>query len=308
MRILNDIERTKEKIGPVVATIGNFDGLHIGHRKIIEQVRMRGEKLGLMTVVMTFDPHPARVISPTGAPHLIHTRHQKIKMLEKMGVDILIFMPFDRDLSLLAAEEFFTNRVLRRMEIEEIYIGENFRFGRNRSADSDALFRIGSKLGFKVDLIESVKLEGEVVSSSLIRRLIADGNVERAALFLGQPFSIEGEVVSGEGIGKKMRIPTANVRPENELIPGMGVYITESLVCNERFRSVTNIGVRPTFALYTSTIETHLIDFASSIYGEDIEVVFHRRIRDEMKFDDVEKLKKQIECDVREAKDFFGKR
>ncbi len=308
MIILNGTQSIRKDLGPVVATIGNFDGIHLGHRKIIERVLEKGKELNFATVVITFDPHPSHVISPAQAPHLIHTRHQKIRMLEQIGIDYLLFIHFNRNLSLLTAEDFLSRYVLDRMKIREMYVGEDFRLGKDRITDSSTLSSIGAKLGFSVGLIESVTIDDQIISSTTIRQMIEDGDVEKAARFLGHNYSIEGEVVSGEGIGRTMKIPTANIRPENKLIPKMGVYITESLVSGSLYASVTNVGVRPTFNLYTSMIETHLIDFRSSIYGEDIEVFFYRRVRDEKKFDDADKLKKQIEADITQARDFFSGR
>ncbi|MEW5807586.1 MAG: bifunctional riboflavin kinase/FAD synthetase [Acidobacteriota bacterium] len=306
MITIHETESIKEPLGRVVATIGNFDGIHMGHRRIIEKVLERGQALRLKTVLITFDPHPARVIAPFYPLRLIHTKHQKTRMLETTGIDVLLFISFDRDISLLTAEEFLSQVLLSRMTPEEIYVGENFRFGRNRSADSKTLSALGEKLGFKVGIIESVIIDGETVSSSIIRRMIEDGRVERASLFLGHLFSIEGEVMPGEGIGKTIKIPTANIHPRNELLPRMGVYITESLVAGSKHRSVTNIGIRPTFNLQTYSIETHIMDFQSTIYGEEIEVFFHKRIRDELKFENLEKLREQIERDIEEMKSFFA--
>lgn len=304
MIIFNGIHKLNKSLGQVVATIGNFDGIHLGHQKIIEKVIHRGKELHLKKVLITFDPHPACVIMPSKAPKLINNRHQKIKILEELGIDILLFVPFDRDLSLMTAEEFL-NEIMKKIAFSVIYIGENFRFGRNRSADCKTLAALGERLGFKVGCVSFIKANEKIVSSSLIREMVEKGHVEEASLQLGRPYSIEGKVVPGEGRGRMMNIPTANIQPYNELIPERGIYISEMVVEGSRYESVTNIGIRPTFDLSHQTIETHMMDFQNHIYGERVELFIHKKIRDEVKFESAEKLSERIQKDIEEMKKFF---
>lgn len=306
MIIVNAIQKFNKQEGEVVATIGNFDGVHLGHQEIIEKVISKGKKLRLRKVVITFDPHPARVIFPSKAPKLILSRHQKIKILEGLGIDLLLFIPFDRDLSLMTAEEFL-KKMMERINFSMIFIGENFRFGKNRSADCKTLAALGERLGFKVGCVPFIKVDEKTVSSSIIRDMLEKGAVDEASRLLGRPYSIEGKVVPGEGRGRMMNIPTANIQPHNELIPKGGIYISEIVVAGSRYRSVTNIGIRPTFHLHHQTIETHMMDFHNHIYGEKIELFFHRRIRDEIQFDSAEQLRKKIQEDIEEMKIFFEK-
>jgi riboflavin kinase/FMN adenylyltransferase len=307
MIIVNGIQKFNRQQGQVVATIGNFDGVHLGHQKIIEKVISKGQELALRKVVITFDPHPARVIFPSKAPRLILTRHQKIRILEESGIDLLLFIPFDRDLSLMTAEEFL-KKIMERIDFSIIYIGENFRFGKNRSADCKTLDALGERLEFKVGCVPFVKVKDKIVSSSLIREMLEEGKVDEASQLLDRPYSIEGKVVPGEGRGRMMNIPTANIQAHNELIPKGGIYISEIGVAGSRYKSVTNIGIRPTFHLLHQTIETHMMDFHNHIYGEKVELFFHRRIRDEIKFDNAEQLRQKIQEDIEEMKVFFKKK
>ncbi len=307
MIIVNGVQKFNKEQGQVVATIGNFDGIHLGHQKIIERVVSKGKELGLRKVVITFDPHPARVIFPSKAPGLILNRHQKIRILEESGVDLLLFIAFDRDLSLMTAEEFL-RKIMERIDFSTIYIGENFRFGKNRSADYKTLDALGERLGFKVGCVPFVKVNDRIVSSSLIREMLKDGEVEEASRLLGRSYSIEGKVVPGEGRGQMMNIPTANIQPHNELIPKRGIYISEIVVAGSRYNSVTNIGIRPTFHLLHQTIESHMMDFHDHIYGEKVELFFHRKIRDEIKFENAEQLRKRIQKDIEVMKVYFKER
>jgi riboflavin kinase/FMN adenylyltransferase len=304
MIIFNGIHKLNRPLGPVAATIGNFDGIHLGHQKIIEKVIQKGKEMQIKKVLITFDPHPARVIMPSKAPKLINNRHQKIKILEGLGIDILLFVPFDRDLSLMTAEEFL-NEIMKKIDLSVIYIGENFRFGRNRSADCKTLAALGERLGFKVGCVPFIRADEKIVSSSLIREMVKTGQVEEVSLQLGRPYSIEGKVVPGEGRGRMMNIPTANIQPYNELIPERGIYISEMVVAGSKYESVTNIGIRPTFDLSHQTIETHIMDFQNHIYGERVELFIHKKIRDEVKFESAEKLSERIQKDIEEMKTFF---
>ncbi len=307
MIIINGIQKFNRDLGKVVATIGNFDGVHLGHQQIIKKVIEEGNKVNLKKVLFTFEPHPTRIIFPSKAPRLILNRHQKIRILEELGIDVLFFIPFDRDLSLMTAEEFLKN-LMEKITFDVIYIGENFRFGKNRSADFKTLAALGEKLGFRVGCVPFVKMNDIAVSSSLVRDLLGEGKVEEASQLLGRPYSVEGKVVPGVGRGKKINIPTANIQAYNEIIPKRGTYISEIIVGQLKFKSVTNIGIRPTFPLSSQTIESHIIDFNDHIYGEKVEVFFHQRIRDEVKFENIELLKKRIQQDIEKMKAFFLKK
>jgi len=305
MIVWNGMDRYPSKAAPVVATIGNYDGVHLGHRAILKSATAAAKRCGLESLLVTFDPHPLSVVAPSRRPRLLDTRRQKLDTLAECGIDGVLILRFDATFAAMSAEEFFRTFLKGRVTPAEIHVGANFRFGHDRAGDADLLCRIGSEMGFAVVGIPQVEIGGEIVSSSAIRRLVEEGSVERAARMLGRPFALTGEVVSGEGRGRALDFPTANLDAENEMIPRRGVYITETSVLSLRSPSITNIGVRPTFGGETQVIEAHLIDFDEEILGERIDLRFLARLRDEARFASPDELADQIARDRAAAVAFF---
>ena len=305
MIVWNGIEAVPAGTGTVVASIGNFDGLHLGHRSILDSAVRDARRRRLPLLVLTFDPHPLSVVAPGRNPSLLLTRRQKLDALEAAGVDVVLVLAFDADLAAHDAEEFFAGYLADRVRFSAVHVGRNFRFGRGRDGDLAALEHIGSTRGFDVIGVPDVTVDGETVSSTAIRSALRDGEVERARRFLGRPYSVTGRVVPGDGRGRLLTFPTANVDVENETVPRRGVYVTETIARAARWPSVTNLGVRPTFGASRPTVETHLLDFDEGLYGERIEVCFHARLRDERRFAGPAELADQIGRDRAAAASYF---
>ncbi len=290
----------------IYATIGNFDGVHLGHQAILASVISAAKKRSAPSLLISFDPHPLAVVAPSRGPKLLQSRRQKLETLETTGLDGILLLPFDRELAALTGEEFFGNYLEARLRFATIHVGSNFRFGHARGGDIRLLQTIGAALSFSVVAVPPVTVNGETVSSSAIRMAIEDGDVTRARSFLGRPFTVTGEVVRGEGRGRVLEFPTANVAVDNETIPRRGVYVTETVAIGSRFPSITNVGVRPTFGGTTLSVETHLIDFDEDLYGERIEVRFLERLRDEVKFAGPTELADQLARDLAAATSYFS--
>lgn len=304
MLIVEDLTQAPSSLRDPILAIGVFDGLHLGHQMILRGLVERAHARGGSAAVLTFTPHPQKVIRPADAPRLLQTQKQKEEMLDRLGLDLMIRLPFTRRLSLLTPEEFVSEIILRQ-RVKEIHVGSNFRFGHRRQGDFAALRELGFRYGFEVHEVESVCFRGCRVSSTRVRRLLTEGNVSLARRLLGRPYQIRGTVVRGAGRGKTIGFPTANLQLENELIPAVGVYVTRSLVNGGWTASVTNIGFRPTVDLRQPSgpvVESHLLDYHGDLYGKSMSVEFCRGIRPEMKFADLEELKKQIRLDVKGAR------
>jgi riboflavin kinase/FMN adenylyltransferase len=306
MRIWNGIERYFHAPSRVVGSIGNYDGVHLGHRAILRRVVEASRERSVPSLLITFEPHPAAVVAPERRPRHLQTRRQKLDALESTGLTDLLILDFTPELAALDGEEFFSRVLEPRIRFDSVHVGDNFRFGHQRSGDLDTLRRIGARLGFEVDGVPPVRVDGHVVSSSAIRKAVEDGRVEDAARLLGRPFSVIGEVVGGAGRGAEMQFPTANVAAENEMIPAVGVYVTETLALASRHSSVTNVGLRPTFGGKDITVESHLLDFDGDLYTERVEVSFLARLRDEMRFASAIELGDQIARDRAAAEAYFA--
>ncbi len=285
-----------------IVTIGNFDGVHIGHQKIINLAKESAEKSQLPLVVVSFDPHPGKVLYPGKAPKLIKTRKQKRDLLRKMGVDYFYVINFTPSFAKKSPEDFVNEVLIDSLGAREIYVGFNFAFGLNRSGNVDFLKKQGEKKGFKVFPVPPVKVDGEIVSSSAIRKLLEEGNVRKANRFLGRYYYLEGIVIHGQQIGRKIGFPTANIITENELVPRLGVYASYTRLNGHELPSITNIGYKPTFGSEKIIVETHIFDFNREIYGELIEVKFVDFIRPEKKFDSVESLVSEIKKNCEHCK------
>jgi len=292
---------------PVLA-LGNFDGLHRGHTKIIERVRRVAAERGGTSLVLTFDPHPPRIVRPDKAPLLLMTLAQKIEALEKAGIQGTAVVRFTAELSRWEPETFVKTVLVDWLRVAEVWVGADFLFGRDRSGNFSLLRTLGAQYGYRAEKIDSVRYKDFVVSSTRIRRLVAEGRVDEAGALLGHHFYIDGTIVKGAGRGTELGVPTANIETRNELVPPHGVYATTVTIDNVMYPSVTNVGLRPTFDdVHRTTIETHALGVDRDLYGQTVRLNFVQRLRDERRFPDVDALKAQIDADVRRARRLFDR-
>ncbi len=292
---------------PVLA-LGNFDGLHRGHLKIVERIRRGASERGGTPVVLTFDPHPPRVLRPDKAPALLMTMGQKLEALGQAGVAGVAVVRFTTDMSRWEPEAFVRNVLVDWLHVAEVWVGADFLFGRDRSGNFTLLRALGLQYGFRAEKIDPIRYKEFVVSSTRIRRLVAEGRVDEAGALLGHQYAIGGVVEHGANRGRALGFPTANLRTANELVPPNGVYATMAVVDGVVWPSVTNIGVRPTFGdAPQASIEAHLIGEPGDLYGREIQVAFVQRLRDERRFPDVDALREQIAADVRRASRLFDR-
>jgi riboflavin kinase / FMN adenylyltransferase len=290
---------------PVLA-LGNFDGLHRGHMKIIERVRRVASERGATAVAMTFDPHPPRVVRPDKAPPLLMTKTQRLEALERAGVDGVAVVRFTPELSRWNPETFVRTVLVEWLHVAEVWVGANFLFGHDRAGNFSSLRGLGSRYGFRAEKIDPVRYKDFVVSSTRIRRLISEGRVDEAGALLGHPYTIDGTVVEGSHRGRDLGFPTANLATGNELIPPHGVYATTVRLDGVIYPSITNVGVRPTFDDEPRTvIETHLLDVDRDLYGLTLRLGFVQRLRDERRFESVDLLRAQVGADVQKARTLF---
>jgi riboflavin kinase / FMN adenylyltransferase len=293
---------------PCALTIGNFDGVHLAHRRLLRATLEAAARAGLRPAVLMFDPHPSCVVAPERAPRLLTSLEERCELIQREGIEDILIQPFTVDLARLTPEEFATQFLRDGLGAKCVIVGENFRFGCKQSGDTDTLRELGSRLGFEVCLLETVQWRGRRVSSGEIRKLVASGDVGIAGRLLERPYAISGEIVRGQGIGAKQMVPTLNLRTEAQVIPASGVYITRTseFHSTRQWTSITNIGYRPTFGNNEElTIETFLLDPLDGATPERIRLDFLRRIRDERKFESPEALKAQILRDVGRAKAYF---
>lgn len=280
---------------PSVVTIGNFDGVHVGHRALIQHAVTHAKAAGVRSVVMTFDPHPNAVIGRFDAPKKIQPLDERLDTLAASGVDLVLVMPFTAELAALTPAQFVTDVLLGSLNVLRVVVGDNFRFGRDAEGDVTFLSQAGEQHGFAVDVFGLLELDGTPVSSTKLRERIARGDMSWSAAALRRPFALTGEVVHGEARGRELGFPTANVHVADDLVfPGNGVYACEAEVNGTRYAAVTNVGVRPTFGGVEPRIEVHLIDTTADLYGKTLSVAFIARIRDERPFDGIDALIAQI--------------
>jgi riboflavin kinase / FMN adenylyltransferase len=292
-------------MSPVLA-LGNFDGLHRGHQKIVERIRRSAADRNTSAVVLTFDPHPPRVVRPDKAPPLLMTLPQKLAALERAGLHGAAVVRFTEALSQWSPDAFVRTVLVDWLRVAEVWVGADFLFGHERAGTFTVLRALGGQYGFRAEKIDPVRYKEFVVSSTRIRRLIAEGRVDEASALLGHHYTVEGVVVPGAQRGRVLGFPTANLSTENELVPPTGVYATAAEVDGTRWPAVTNIGVRPTFeAAGALTIETHVLGLTRDLYGARLSLSFIQRLRDERRFADVDALKAQIDADVRRAARLF---
>jgi riboflavin kinase/FMN adenylyltransferase len=292
---------------PTVLTLGVFDGLHLGHQLIMSTVVERALSLGAVPTVITFDPHPRAVLHPESAPPLLQTFDQKIEAFGVLGIEQTIVIRFTKSFAQIEAEDFLRDVVRDRLQAVEVYLGRGFAFGRNREGNIELLRKVSERLGFHAEEVPEVRLRGQRISSSRIRGLLAEGHVNLARRMLGRPYGVEGRVVRGAERGRYLGFPTANLHPENRVIPRGGVYVTATLIEGAWRRSITNIGTRPTFENDSArvSVETYVMNWTGDLYGDVVRVRFLHRLRNERKFASIDELKQQIARDRDRASEYF---
>ena len=288
--------------------LGNFDGLHRGHLKIIERVRRGAAEHGGTPMAMTFDPHPSRVVRPDKAPPLLMTKEQRLEALEQAGIAAVAVVRFTHELSQWDPEMFVRAVLVEWLRVSDVWVGANFLFGHDRAGNFSTLRSLGQRYGFRADKIDPVRYKEFVVSSTRVRRLVSEGRTDEAGALLGHQYYIDGEVVHGKRRGHELGFPTANLDTRNELLPPNGVYATTTTIDGIVYPSITNVGVRPTFGDTTKTmIEAYVLGMEDTdLYGRRLRLGFVQRLRDERKFEDVDALRAQIEADRRRAERLFA--
>ena len=309
MHVLRDPLRSTDLPRGGVATIGNFDGVHRGHRRILETVVEHARAAGRPSIAITFEPHPLSVLRPDHAPPRLQTLRQKEEALESLGIEWLLVIPFTRDFSLTEPEDFAREFLAERLRVSEVVLGAHFAFGRGKRGDLALLRRLGPECGFAAGGVEEVFHDGQPISSTRIREALGRGEARLAAELLGREYEIDGLVARGERVGRKIGYPTINLSPENEISPADGVYVTRIGIRSfgRLFDSVTNIGRRPTvYEDFATTIETYVMDFHSNVYGERVRLFFYDRLREERTFPSVMALTEQIGRDIEAARAYFA--
>lgn len=294
---------------PTVLTLGVFDGLHLGHQLVMKTVVERARATGTIPTVVTFDPHPRAVLHPASAPPLLQTFDQKMEALALLGIEQTIVIRFDAAFANIRAEVFLREVLRQRLQAHEVYLGRGFAFGHEREGNIDLLRRVSGEMGFVADEVAEVTLRGRRISSSRIRECLSLGKVNMARRMLGRPYGVEGQVVHGQERGRLLGFPTANIFPHNRVIPRNGVYVTATLIEGAWRRSVTNVGVRPTFGdSLEPSVESFVMDWSGDLYDDVVRVRFLHRLRDEKKFAGLPELQAQIEADRKRAESYFARR
>ena len=306
MILITDLKNIQKKFDNSILTLGNFDGLHLGHQELVKMIIRRARETGALSMVVTFRPHPLKILAPDKCPPLISIYEEKIKLFERLGIDVLVKIPFTLEFSAMAPGDFVRDVLCGTLGAKEIFVGYNYRFGRGREGDTQTLRSLGEKYGFAVREIEQVAIDGEVVSSTKIRILLGDGDVGYAAKLLGRTYAITGIVVKGDGRGKGLGFPTANIAPKHSIIPADGVYAVRLVVRERAYDGIANIGMRPTFNKKALAVEVHVFDFNEDIYGEDISLYFIKKIREEKRFKGADALVTQIRSDIEVAKEILA--
>ena len=310
MKILERIEDIEKPTKNAVVTIGNFDGVHIGHQALFHTVIEKAEAINGVSVAITFEPHPMRVLTTNGHPPLITLTEQKRELIGRAGIDILICIPFSREFAAISADDFVQDLLIERLNMKAIVVGRDYTFGSRRQGDLAMLQRMSKDLGFEVlvvDWIQPMNGKSQRISSTRIRELVMDGEMEKARKMLGRHYQIRGQVATGRNRGGRLLgFPTANINLQDELCPKQGIYAVTVEHAGELLKGVANIGYSPTFDDHLFTIEVHILDFKKNIYGDPIRVNFIERLRDEIKFDGIEALSAQIKKDIIRARDVLS--
>lgn len=304
MRIIRDLEELKEA-RPSAITLGTFDGVHLGHRRILDILRMTAAERRLQSVLITFEPHPQIVLRPDRVPELklLTTTEEKLSLLDAAGVEVCFVMKFSSEMASMTGDEFVRKILFEGLNMRVCILGHDHAFGKNRSAHYDTVKNLGLQWGFDVVKIEPVQPSGQVISSTMIRNLIREGHVARAKDFLGRPYGLKGAVTEGSKRGRQIGFPTANIEvPDHKLIPRNGVYACLAKLEGQTVKAMVNIGVRPTFnSAERPTVEAHLLEWTGNLYGSMLELLFLDRIRDEQRFESIDALRAAIQEDVKIA-------
>ena len=306
--VIDNLELIEKPLENPVLTIGNFDGVHKGHLALFKKVITRASAIKGKSVVMTFDPHPIKIMMPGNGPPLITPTPQKLKLIENAGIDLIICVPFTKEFATISAHDFVLKILVEKIGVKELVVGYDYSFGHNREGKIELLKKMGNELDFRVHVIGPYKINGTLVSSTSIRNLIKDGELAEAKNLLGRDYQICGTVIKGQNRGGRLLgFPTANLELMDELSPRAGVYAVEVLIDECVYYGVTNIGYNPTFGIQPLSIETHILDFSGDLLGETIRVNFIERLRDEKTFKTIEELSEQIGRDISSAKELFKK-
>ena len=295
----------EEKFANPILTIGNYDGLHLGHRKIIERVEIKARENKGTSMLMTFHPHPLTILKPDRFIGLITPLPVKRRLIEEAGIDVMFIISFTDEFHLISPESFVENILVQKLGIKGLIVGYDFKFGKGGKGNVEYLAAKSTQYGFFFDIQEAITLDNEKVGSNRIRRMIQEGDVKKAGLHLGRPYMIGGTVMAGDGRGRTIGFPTINLQTEFPLIPGRGVYVSSVEIGGKRLPAVTNIGFNPTFDGQSLTIETYIMDFSQDLYNQKVALYFLDRIRDEVKFSSVDELKDRIRKDVEIARAYF---
>jgi riboflavin kinase/FMN adenylyltransferase len=309
MEIIRGLEELRESYPNTVITIGNFDGLHLGHQKIIQTVIREANEINGTSMVVTFDPHPMKVLAPEKEVKLLTTPRERERLIQTMGIQVLLCITFNEEFSRLQPDEFIEDILIRKINAKRVIIGQNYAFGKARKGTTELLRRRGRKYEFKVKVVRHAKLNGEIVSSSKIRSFLSMGQVFKASTFLGRAYTIEGNVIKGAGRGEKLlHVPTANITTPNELVPREGVYAVKVGLRRGFFDGVANIGKKPTFSDSVPSYEVHLFNFNGNLLGESLRIHFVDWIRNQQSFPDALSLERQIRHDIELAKDVLSRK
>ena len=303
---IKGLDALRKPFPNTVLTIGNFDSEHLGHRKIFQRVISRAKQLKGTSMVMTFYPHPVKVLAPERNVKLLTTTDEKERLIEDIGLDVLLYVRFSQEFSHILPDEFIKDILVDRIHVREIIVGSQYVFGRNKRGTVDLLRKRGKKYGFTVSAVRKAKVNGHIISSSLIRNLLLKGAVDEASIYLGRPYSIEGKVIKGKGRGKRLLdVPTANITTPVEIAPKEGVYAVRVGLGGKKYKAVANIGKNPTFGNRDVSYEVHLLNFSGNLMGKRLRVYFKKRIRGEKTFRDITGLQRQIRTDIQEAREIL---
>ncbi len=311
MLVIQDALDSGDLPQEVVATIGNYDGIHRGQRAILDRVVERARALELPAVMVTFEPHPFAVLRPEARPPRLTTPAQKERLVAEAGIDVMLVLTFDRNLANTPADRFIRQFLHKELQVRELYVGPGFSFGKSREGTLELLAKVGSQLGFAAEAAPEVVHGGERISSTRIRQVLHEGRVEDAAEMLGRPYGITGSIARGDRMGQRLGWPTINLAPDNELVPADGVYSGRARFehLTTTFSCATNIGTRPTvYENFRRVVESHVLDFSGDVYGQRVEIEFHKRLREERVFSSVMDLSAQIRLDVEATREYFSSR
>lgn len=307
MKVIHGLERIEEAFRYPVITLGNFDGLHLGHQFIFREVVKKAKETGGTAITLTFEPHPLKVMAPDRPLRLLTTFEEKVRLIKAKGIDILICVNFTKAFADQAPRDFVKNVLHRRLGVAELFVGHDFAFGKGRKGTVESLKEMASELGFKIFVIDAIKVGNDIVSSSKIRDLLLEGKVKEASLFLGRPYSIEGKVIKGEGRGATLLgFPTANLETPDLLIPKEGIYAVTVEFDGKDYKGAANIGYKPTFGSRGLNCEVHILDFIGDLLGSRLRITFIERLRDEATFTRPEALSEQIRKDVEKVRDILS--